>query len=197
MAKKIDRIKKAVEDSITTNAFLLYDIELTKRIEEISSLMVRALKKGKKILIFGNGGSAADSQHFAAELVGRFQKERIGLPALSLTANTSNLTALANDYSFDIVFSRQMQALGSPGDIAIAISTSGKAKNVLEATRLAKKIGLKTIALTGKGGGPLANIAEVSLIVPSDITARIQESHILIIHIICELIEEEFPRQKK
>ncbi|HAJ56225.1 MAG TPA: phosphoheptose isomerase [Candidatus Omnitrophica bacterium] len=197
MAKSTERIRKIIGDSITTNAFLLYDEHLTGKIEKAASLIIDALKKGKKVLIFGNGGSAADSQHFAAELVGRFQKERIGLPAISLTTDTSNLTALANDYSFDRVFSRQLQALGMPGDIAFAISTSGKAKNVLEAARLAGKTGLKTIALTGKDGGALAHLADISLIVPSFVTARIQESHILVIHIICELVEEAFAGRKK
>lgn len=192
MTKKIDRIREIIGDSITTKAFLLYDKAYAEKIEKIALLIVNALKKGNKILIFGNGGSASDSQHFAAELVGRFQKERKGLAALALSTDTSSLTALSNDYSFDIVFKRQIEALGRPGDVAFAISTSGKAKNVLEAVRQANKMKLKTIGLTGKNGGALAQSAGLSLIVPSNVTARIQESHILIIHIICELIEDAF-----
>ncbi|MBI5872922.1 MAG: SIS domain-containing protein [Candidatus Omnitrophica bacterium] len=192
MTKKIDRISEIIGDSITTKAFLLYDKAYAEKIEKIALLIVSALKKGNKILIFGNGGSAGDSQHFAAELVGRFQKERKGLAALALSTDTSSLTALSNDYSFDIVFKRQIEALGRPGDIAFAISTSGNAKNILEAVRQANKMKLKTIGLTGKKGGGLSQTAGLSLIVPSNVTARIQESHILIIHILCELIEDAF-----
>jgi D-sedoheptulose 7-phosphate isomerase len=192
MTKKIDRIRELIGDSITTKAFLLYDKAYAEKIEKIALLIVNALKKGSKILIFGNGGSAGDSQHFAAELVGRFQKERKGLAALALSTDTSSLTALSNDYSFNIVFKRQIEALGRPGDVAFAISTSGNAKNVLEAVRQANKMKLKTIGLTGKTGGGLSQTAGLSLIVPSNVTARIQESHILIIHIVCELIEDAF-----
>jgi D-sedoheptulose 7-phosphate isomerase len=140
--------------------------------------------------LFGNGGSASDSQHIAAELVGRFKKDRNGLPAIALTTNTSILTAIANDYGYEIVFSKQVEALGGKNDIAIGISTSGKAKNVANGIRQAKKMGMKTVALTGADEGELVKLADVSLIVPSSVTARIQESHITIGHIICELAEE-------
>ncbi|MCX5706188.1 MAG: SIS domain-containing protein, partial [Candidatus Omnitrophica bacterium] len=139
---------------------------------------------------FGNGGSASDAQHIAAELVGRFRKERKGLAAISLTTNTSILTSLANDYGYDIVFARQIEALAEKFDLAIGISTSGKAKNVALGIKQAKKMGLKTIGLTGGDGGELAKLVDISLIVPSSVTARIQEAHITIGHIICELIEE-------
>ncbi len=187
-----EKIRQIIGDSITTKAYLLYDEKFIKKIEVICKLFIKTLKKGGKIFIFGNGGSAADSQHFAAELVGRFQKERKGLAAIALTTDTSILTSLGNDYSFDRIFERQIEALAGPRDLIFAISTSGKAKNVIEAVKKAKKLNLKTIGLTGKGGGELAKITDISLIIPSSITARIQESHILIIHIICEMAEEAY-----
>ncbi|MFA5320265.1 MAG: D-sedoheptulose 7-phosphate isomerase [Candidatus Omnitrophota bacterium] len=162
------------------------------RIIEIAEMTISSLKKGGKLLIFGNGGSAADSQHIAAEFVGRFQKDRPALPALSLTVNTSVLTAVANDYSYETVFSRQIEALGHKNDVAIGISTSGKAKNVATAIRQAKKMGMQTAALTGGDGGELAKIADVCILVPSTVTARIQEAHITIGHIICEIVEHRF-----
>jgi len=143
------------------------------------------------VLVFGNGGSAADSQHMAAELVGRFRKERKALPAIALTTNTSTITALSNDYGYDVSFKRQVEALGKKGDVAVGISTSGTAKNVTCALKKAKDAGLLTVALTGKDGGEIKSIADLSLVVKSDNTARIQEAHILIIHILCELIEDE------
>ena len=187
-----EKIRQIIGDSITTKAYLLYDEKFIKKIEVICKLFIKTLKKGGKIFIFGNGGSAADSQHFAAELVGRFQKERKGLAAIALTTDTSILTSLGNDYSFDRIFERQIEALAGPRDLIFAISTSGKAKNVIEAVKKAKKLNLKTIGLTGKDGGELAKITDISLIIPSSITARIQESHILIIHIICEMAEEAY-----
>ncbi|MBU1125336.1 MAG: D-sedoheptulose 7-phosphate isomerase [Candidatus Omnitrophica bacterium] len=159
-------------------------------IVKIAGLTIECLKKGGKLIIFGNGGSASDSQHIAAELVGRFKKERAGLPAIALTSNTSILTAIANDYGYDIVFARQIEALGGKNDIAIGISTSGKAKNVALGIKQAHKMGIKTAALTGGDGGDIAKIADVSLIVPSNVTARIQEAHISVGHVLCELIEE-------
>jgi D-sedoheptulose 7-phosphate isomerase len=147
-------------------------------------------EKNGKVILFGNGGSASDSQHIAAELVGRFKKDRTALAAIALTVNTSVLTSLANDYGYEVVFARQIEALGQKNDVAIGISTSGKAKNVANGLRQAKKMGLKTVALTGGDGGEIAKLAEVSLVVPSPVTARIQEAHITIGHIICELIEQ-------
>ncbi len=183
------RIRKIIQESITANALVLYDDALIKKIETAAGLMIKSLKAGGKILICGNGGSAADSQHFAAELVGRFQKERKGLAAIALSTDTSILTALANDYAFDVVFSRQVESLATSKDVLFAISTSGKAKNVNAAVKRARKIGAATIGLSGKDGGELKKNAQLTLIAPSSVTARIQECHILIIHILCEIIE--------
>ena len=184
-----EKIKKLLIESQKTVSSLTSGEKL-EQIESAANSIVPALKAGGKVLVFGNGGSAADSQHMAAELVGRFKKERRGIPAIALTTNTSTLTALSNDYGYDKSFERQLEAFGKKGDIAIGISTSGNAKNVINAVRLAKKIGLTTIALTGKGGGPLALESELSIIIDSDDTARIQEAHIVVIHILCELIED-------
>lgn len=184
-----EKIKEIIKDSITCKASLLYDDESIKKIQNSAKLISAALKKGGKILIFGNGGSAADSQHFAAELVGRFQKERKALSAISLNTNTSILTSLSNDYSFDTIFKRQIEALGSPKDIAFAISTSGMSKNVLEGVKAAKTLKMKTIGLSGDKNGGLSGLTDICIAVPDTKTARIQETHILIIHIICELIE--------
>ena len=156
--------------------------------------MTEALGRGNKIVFFGNGGSAADSQHIAAEFIGRFQKERKSLPAIALTTDSSILTALGNDYGFDVVFARQLEGLGRRGDIAVAISTSGNSKNVIEGVKQAKKIGMKTLAFTGCGGGKLAPSCDLSLIVASDVTARIQESHICFFHILCEIVENNLSK---
>lgn len=155
---------------------------------DIAELMVKAFKAGHKVLLFGNGGSAADAQHIAAELSGRFYLERIPLPALALTANTSVLTAIANDYSYEDVFARQVQGLAQKGDVVIGISTSGNSPNVLKGIREAKYRGAITIALTGQGG-KLGKTADYTLIVPSTDTPRIQEAHILAWHLICFMVE--------
>ncbi len=160
------------------------------QIVEIADMIIECLKKNGKVILFGNGGSASDSQHIAAELVGRFKRDRAALAAIALTTNTSILTSLANDYGYEVVFSKQMEALGQKNDVAIGISTSGKAKNVALGIKQAKKMGIKTIALTGGDGGDIAKLADLSLIVPSSSTARIQETHILIAHIVCELVEQ-------
>jgi D-sedoheptulose 7-phosphate isomerase len=160
------------------------------KILDIADTMIDCLKKNGKVILFGNGGSASDAQHIAAELIGRFKKDRRALAAISLTTNTSVLTSLANDYGYDIVFARQVEALGQKNDVAIGISTSGKAKNVLNGIKQAKKMGIKTIALTGADGGELAKVADASLVVPSQVTARVQEAHITIGHILCELAEQ-------
>ncbi len=165
-------------------------------LEKATRLVANCISKGGKLLLFGNGGSAADSQHIAAEFVGRFRRERRALPALALTTNTSTITALSNDYGYNVSFKRQVEAFGKRGDVAIAISTSGNAKNVLEAAKEAKTSGIKTIALTGKGGGALARLCDISIIVKSDDTARIQETHILIGHIIAELVENGLFKKK-
>jgi len=158
---------------------------LEKMIEKITE----CLERGNKILICGNGGSAADSQHFAAELVGRFKLERKGLPAIALTTDTSILTAIGNDYGFDHIFERQIEALGKEGDILVGISTSGNSENVIRAVKKAKDMGVYTIGLLGKDGGKLKDLVDLSLIVPSNSTPRIQECHVLIYHIVCEEVE--------
>ena len=157
---------------------------------EAAGLIIMCLRAGGKLLFFGNGGSAADAQHLAAEFVGRFVRERAGLPAIALTTDSSILTAVGNDYGFDQIFARQVQALGRPGDIAIAISTSGNSPNVIEAVKAARKGYLKTIGLSGKDGGLLAAEADVVITIASTSTARIQECHITIGHLLCELTEE-------
>ena len=168
--------------------------DMRKIMPEVASAGLRvrtALEKGRKILICGNGGSAADSQHMAAEFVGRFVKERQSLPALALTVDTSLLTAVGNDYGFDCVFSRQVEGLGQEGDVLIAISTSGNSANVVKAVKTAKEKGIYVIALTGENGGILAKESDLCLAVPSQVTARIQEMHIMIIHMICEVADAD------
>lgn len=161
--------------------------------EQAARLLIQALEKGNKIFFFGNGGSAADSQHLAAELVGKMYIEgRRALPAIALTTDSSNLTALGNDFGFETVFSRQMEALGKAGDVAIGITTSGQSPNVLRAVETARKMGIKTIGFIGKDGGKLKSQVDLAIVVPSDSTQRIQESHITIGQILCELIEQHF-----
>ena len=153
-----------------------------------------ALKSGNKVLFCGNGGSAADAQHLAAELIGRFQKERRSLASVALTTDTSILTAVANDYGYDEVFARQVEGLGRSGDVLIGISTSGNSANVVKAALKARDTGMHTIAFTGEGGGKLKDICDITFAVPSIVTARIQEMHIMVGHIICELVEEEYDK---
>lgn len=160
-------------------------------IELAAQLIINAYKNGGKVVLLGNGGSAADAQHLAGELVGKFMLKRQAFPAIALTTNSSILTAVANDWSYDTVFSRQVEALVTEKDVIIGISTSGNSPNVIEAIKLGKKKGARTIALTGGDGGKLADAADLVLSVPSDITPRIQEAHITIGHIICELVERE------
>jgi len=183
-----------INSSLRVNAELSLTIarESCGVIFEAGLLIITCLKSGGKVLFFGNGGSAADAQHLAAEFVGRFVRERAGLPAIALTTDSSILTAVGNDYGFEQLFARQIQALGEPGDVAVAISTSGNSPNVLEGVREARKHNLKTIGLTGKDGGVLAQQADVAIIIPSTNTARIQECHIAIGHIFCELVDADF-----
>jgi len=184
-----DRIKDILLESIQVKEELLRTN--IGKIIEITDMITDSLKKNGKVILFGNGGSASDSQHLAAELVGKFKKDRRALPAIALTTNTAILTSLANDYGYEIVFAKQVEALGQKNDVAIGISTSGKAKNVVLGIKQAKKMGLKTIVLTGADGGELAKLADISLVVPSSVTARIQEAHITIGHIICEMVEQD------
>lgn len=185
-------MREKVKDILLESIQVKEELLRTKigEILAIAELMIECIKKGGKVILFGNGGSASDSQHIAAELVGRFKKDRPGMPAIALTTNTAILTSLSNDYGYDIVFSRQLEALGQKNDVIIGISTSGKAKNVANGIKQAKKMGIKSIALTGGDGGDLAKLADVSLIIPSAVTARIQEAHITIGHIVCELVEQ-------
>ncbi len=184
-----NKVKKIIEESIGVKKALLSGDNL-ELIEKMAKAMIESLRNGGKILVFGNGGSAADSQHMAAELVGRFKKERKALPAIALTTNTSTITALSNDYGYDISFKRQIEALGEKGDVAVGISTSGAAKNVTCALKKARDLNLLTVALTGKDGGKIKKIADLALVVKSNNTPRIQEAHILVIHVLCELIED-------
>jgi D-sedoheptulose 7-phosphate isomerase len=155
---------------------------------------IETLKNGKKIILCGNGGSAADAQHIAAELSGRYKIERKGLPGIALTTDTSALTSIGNDYGYDMIFERQFEALGNTGDVLIGISTSGNSENVIRAFQAAKVMGCKTIGLSGKGGGKMNNKCDLNIVIPSDNTPRIQEMHILIGHIICDLIDNNYSR---
>ena len=185
-------MKKIIEDELKENILTKQKLlsECVPTIEKIGDILAEALRSGHKILFCGNGGSAADAQHLAAELVGRFCQERQALPAIALTTDTSILTCLGNDYGYDKVFSRQVEALGRPGDVLVGITTSGNSANVLEAVRSAHTKGMITIALTGRNGGKVSRLVHASLIVPSSNTQRIQESHITVGHILCSLIEE-------
>ncbi|MBI5144033.1 MAG: D-sedoheptulose 7-phosphate isomerase, partial [Candidatus Omnitrophica bacterium] len=169
-------IKKRIEESIKVKKDLCES--QANNIEKAVRMVTGSLKKGGKVLAFGNGGSAADSQHIVAELIGRFKKERRPIAGIALTANTSTITALANDYGYDATFARQIEALGKPKDVAIGISTSGRSKNVIAAMRKAKELGLVTIGLTGGDGGSLKRESDIAIVVNSSDTARIQESHI-------------------
>ena len=164
---------------------------LAEDIDRVADLIRASLKNGGKVLLMGNGGSAADAQHIAAELIGRYKRERRALPALALTVDTSALTAIGNDYGYEFVFSRQIEGLARKGDVVIGISTSGNSDNVIRGLEAAEKAGAATVALLGKGGGKTRDRAQISLVVPSNDTARIQEAHITLGHIICELLDSE------
>ncbi len=180
-------IKNAIIEHIEVVSKLT---SIVPNIKSIGEQLVRCLNKGGKIVWMGNGGSAADSQHLAAELVGRYQRERQGLASIALTTDSSILTAVSNDYGYETVFARQIQALCTKQDIVIGISTSGNSKNIINGIKAAKDIGIYTVALLGGSGGALKELVDLSLIVPSDKTARIQEAHILIGHILCEMLDE-------
>lgn len=165
---------------------------LQDHIEKACEIAVRVIKSGKKVLLCGNGGSAADAQHIAAEFTGRYKIERRGLSAIALTTDTSALTAIGNDYGYDMVFERQVEALAQEGDLLIGISSTGNSDNVVKAFKKAKEIGCKTIGLSGKGGGKFNENCDLNLIVPSDDTPRVQEIHILIGHILCQVIDSQF-----
>jgi D-sedoheptulose 7-phosphate isomerase len=186
-------MKKAVVRALEESARIkrIVAAELADEIEKVARLLVGVFRSGGKVVLFGNGGSAADAQHIAAELLGRFRMERPSLPALALTTNTSVLTALGNDYGHGCIFRKQVEAMVHPGDIVIAMSTSGNSPNVIQGIEAAKLKGAKTIGLCGKSGGQLADLVDYAIMVPSEDTPRIQEAHMTIGHIVCELVERE------
>jgi D-sedoheptulose 7-phosphate isomerase len=190
------RIKDAIQQSIDVKRKILADEEILETIEKIVEVCIGAFKSSGKVLFCGNGGSAADAQHLAAELSGRFYFDRYPLDSEALHVNTSYLTAVANDYSFDEVFSRMVKAKGKKGDVLIGLSTSGNSPNMIRAFETARNLGVITVGLTGESGGKLKDISNYLIRVPSDDTPRIQESHILIGHIICELIENKIFNKK-
>jgi len=190
-----NQAKVLIEESVESISRLK---GVVPEIKAAARLLVATLRAGGKVLICGNGGSAADAQHFAAELVGRFRKERNALAAIALSTDSSVVTSLANDYSFSQIFARQVEALGKPGDILVAISTSGNSPNVMEASRRAREMGIKTMGLLGNAGGQLFKDCDLAVVVPSRDTARIQEGHGVVIHILCRLVEDElFPGDEK
>lgn len=193
----MDSIIYQIQENILTKQELLKRNNILHDIEKAIQCIVNCFQNGKKVLICGNGGSAADAQHIAAELTGRFKLDRRALPAIALTTDTSALTSISNDYGFDDVFRRQLEGLANDGDVVIGISTSGKSPNILRVFDEAKLRGALSIALLGKGGGECRQNADISIVVPSDDTPRIQETHILIGHIICELVEKELQNCKK
>lgn len=184
-------INASIRESIETKNKLL---SLTTSIEDASKMLVDALKHGNKIIIGGNGGSATQASHFVAELTGRFHKDRIPLAGIALTTDIAAITAIGNDYGFEKIFERQLDALANKGDVFIGLSTSGNSENIIRAIEKAKQKGVKTIALLGKDGGKMKGICDIEIIVPSDNTARIQESHIMILHIFCEQIDKVYVR---
>lgn len=188
MENKLEKIKKLMLESIECKKIFLDEY---KNIDKAANALVNCFKRGNKVLICGNGGSAADAQHIAAELVGRYNLERSGLPAIALTTDSSILTAWSNDYNFESVFARQVEALAKKGDVLIGISTSGNSKNVINALRKGREIGTINISLTGKDGGKIKPLSDININVHSSSTPRIQECHMLAYHIICEIVEEE------
>jgi D-sedoheptulose 7-phosphate isomerase len=189
-------VTERLRESIEVKEAILANDELIGIIDEVARACIRALESGGKLILFGNGGSAADAQHLSAELIGRYLRERRALAAMALTTNTSSLTAIGNDYSYEEVFSRQIEAIGNKGDLAIGISTSGNSKNVIRALSVAKKKALVTVAMTGSSGGKLKHEADYCLCIPSEQTPRIQEAHIAVGHILCEIIEEHFSYER-
>lgn len=187
----MEKIKTIILSSVDVKKNILLDDKLLRTVNNCVNLLVTAFKNGNKVLFCGNGGSAADAQHLAAELSGRFYTDRDALPAEALHCNTSYLTAIANDYSFDVVYSRLVKGIGHKGDVLVGLSTSGNSRNIIHAFKAAKEKEMITIAFTGDSGGELKNLADHLINVPSDDTPRIQESHIMLGHIICQLTEEQ------
>ena len=189
-------IRDVIKECISVKESILFDDILIANVEKAARTIVDCYRNGGKVLFCGNGGSAADAQHLAAELSGRFYYDRPALEAEALHVNTSYLTAVGNDYGFDLVFSRILSASGKKGDVLIGLSTSGNSANVIEAQKVAREKGMSVISFTGKGGGKMKELTDILLNVPSELTPRIQECHITIGHIICQMVEEElFPKQ--
>ncbi len=184
-------IKSIIQASVDTKTKVLTDAGMISKIESVTALMIKAFSQGNKVLFCGNGGSAADAQHLAAEFSGRFYFDRDPLPSEALHCNTSYITAVANDYGYDLVYSRMIKGMGKPGDILVGLSTSGNSVNIINAMEQAKQIGMINVGLTGETGGKMKAICDHLINVPSTDTPRIQESHIMIGHIICELVEKE------
>jgi len=184
-----DLIRADLEESLALKGAMLE--QMGEAIERAAEMLIECYRRGGKVLLCGNGGSAADAQHFAAEMVGRFLRERRPLPAIALHTNTSTLTAIGNDYGYEQTFTRPLAAYGVEGDVLVAISTSGNAPNVCTAAALARQLKMRVIGMTGASGGRLAELAEVMLAVPSNVTPRIQEGHVTLVHLLCHAVEEE------
>jgi D-sedoheptulose 7-phosphate isomerase len=190
----LDTIDNTINESIKTKERLM---QQNNTIRELGLLISNCVNDGGKVFFFGNGGSAADAQHISAELVAKYQVKRKGLPSMAFTTNTSALTAIANDFGYEFVFERQVESMVSAGDVVVGISTSGKSANVIKGLIAAKKIGAKTIGLTGESGGRLAEIVDIALKVPSQNTQRVQECHIMVGHIICDIVEKNLDKKFK
>lgn len=188
----MEKIKAIISDSIQVKSAILADDRLLQVVKDCVYIIVSAFESGKKVLFCGNGGSAADAQHLAAEFSGRFYTDRDALPAEALHCNTSYITAVGNDYGYDVIYSRMIKGIGNKGDVLVGLSTSGNSKNIIQAFEAAKEKEMLTIAFTGSGGGRLKKLADFLINVPSDDTPRIQESHIMLGHIICQLVEETY-----
>ena len=187
----IELIKERIQDSIDVKTALIDKEDLLNIVEGLANEIVNAIQNGNKIVLCGNGGSASDALHFAGEIVGRFQKERPAWSAVVLNSDVAAMTAIANDYGYDDVFARQAEGHCRQGDVFIGISTSGNSENVLRAAKVAKEKGCKTAALLGKDGGKIKELVDYPIVIPCNVTARVQESHIMLIHIMCEIVEEK------
>jgi len=190
----MEKIKKIIQESINVKETILNDDRLLLAVNDAVNVIVNAFEKGNKVLFCGNGGSASDAQHLAAEFSGRFYTDRDALPAEALHCNTSYITAVANDYSYDVIYSRLIKGIGKPGDVLVGLSTSGNSKNIVNAFEVAKEKDMLTIGFTGSTGGKMKKLSDVLINIPSDDTPRIQESHITLGHIICQFVEEIYFR---
>ncbi|HET9278731.1 MAG TPA: D-sedoheptulose 7-phosphate isomerase [Flavitalea sp.] len=192
MLKMKDKIRKIISESVSVKNSILQNESILNTVDEVASLMVKALKQGNRIYFCGNGGSAADAQHLAAEFSGRFYIDRDALPAEALHCNTSYITAVGNDYGYDLVYARLIKGIGNKGDFLVGLSTSGNSVNILKAFEVAREKGITTVGFTGESGGKMKGLCDYLLNVPSSDTPRIQESHIMLGHIVCQLVEEQY-----